>query len=154
MAYSTGAHLCAVTLDAETGMVKIWKYVVVEDCGRMINEAVVEGQLQGGVVHGVGGALLEELDYDEEGNLLSTNFGDYMIPTAPDSPNIEIHHKITPTMANLDGVKGVGESGTIGSYGAVLNAVNDALSQLASTGEVNIAPALPEIVFKASLKLP
>jgi CO/xanthine dehydrogenase Mo-binding subunit len=147
MAYSTGAHLCALTLDVETGMVKIWKYIVVEDCGRMINKAVVEGQLQGGIVHGVGGSLLEELEYDKDGNILSTNFGDYQIPAAVDSPNVEIYHKVTPTTANLDGVKGVGESGTIGSYGAVLNAVNDAISQIRKEGQVNIAPALPEAIF-------
>jgi aerobic carbon-monoxide dehydrogenase large subunit len=150
MSYSSGAHLCALTLDVESGMVKIWKYIIVEDCGRMINEAVVDGQLHGGVLHGIGGALLEELVYDSDGNLLSTNFSDYMIPTATESPNFEIFHKITPSTANLDGVKGVGESGTIGSYGAVLNALNDALSQ-AGHVEVNIAPALPDAVFLAKL---
>ncbi len=149
MAYSTGAHLCALTLDADSGMVKIWKYVVVEDCGRMINEIVVDGQLEGGVVHGIGGALLEALDYDKDGNLLSTNFGDYQIPAAQDSPNLEIHHRVTPTTANLDGVKGVGESGTIGSYGAIMNAVNDAISQIKREGQVNVAPALPEAIYKA-----
>jgi len=153
MSYSSGAHLCALTLDMESGIVKIWKYVVVEDCGRMINEAVVDGQLHGGVLHGIGGALLEELVYDSDGNLLSTNFGDYMIPTATDSPSFEIFHKITPSTTNLDGVKGVGESGTIGSYGAVLNALNNALSQVRGGMEVNIAPALPDAIFLAKSAL-
>lgn len=149
MSYSSGAHLCAVTLDVETGKVKVSKYVVVEDCGRMINRLVVEGQIHGGVIHGIGGSLLEELAYDSDGNLLEVTFGDYSIPSSMDSPDVEVYHKTTPSTATLDGVKGVGESGTIGSYAAVMNALNDALSQVRSDARVDIAPALPEQVFNA-----
>ncbi len=149
MSYSSGAHLCAVTLDVESGKVKIWKYVVVEDCGRMINRNIVEGQIHGGVLHGIGGALLEELVYDDDGNLLDPTFKDYFIPDSTDSPDIEVYHKTTPAPATLDGVKGVAESGTIGSYAAVINAVNDAISQVCKAAEVNIAPALPEDICDA-----
>ena len=145
--YSSGVHLCALTLDVELGKVKIVKYVVVEDCGRMINKTIVEGQLHGGVLHGVGGALLERLAYDDEGNLLSSTFMDYNIPTALDSPDIEVFHKTTPSTVALDGAKGVGESGTTASYAAVINALNDALSQAGIGTEMNMAPATPDAIF-------
>jgi len=151
MSYSSGVHLCAVTLDVETGSVKIEKYVVVEDCGRIINRSIVDGQLQGGVVHGVGGALLEGLAYDESGNLLTSTFMDYSIPTSVDSPDIDIIHKATPSTVTLNGTKGVGESGTIASYAAVMNALNDALSQLEMRKMVNIAPATPDIIYTTAL---
>jgi carbon-monoxide dehydrogenase large subunit len=147
MSYSSGVHLCALTLDAELGKVKIVKYFVVEDCGRMINKTIVEGQLHGGVLHAVGGALFERLAYDEEGNLLSSTFMDYNIPTALDSPDVQVFHEMTPSMVTLDGAKGVGESGTNGAYAAVINALNDALSQLGA-GEVNVAPATPDAIFR------
>ncbi len=148
MSYSSGVHLCALTLDVELGKVKIVKYVVVEDCGRMINKTIVEGQLHGGVLHAVGGALFERLAYDSEGNLLSSNFMDYNIPTALDSPNVEVFHETTPSTVTLNGAKGVGESGTNGSYAAVINALNDALSQLGTGAEVNMAPATPDAIFR------
>jgi aerobic carbon-monoxide dehydrogenase large subunit len=150
MSYSSGIHLCALTIDTETGKVKLIKYFVTEDCGRMINKSIVEGQIEGGVIHGVGGSLLEALDYDEQGNLLTTTFMDYSIPTSMDSPNIEISHKVTPSTITLHGGKGVGESGTIGSYAAVINALNDALSEASGkNADVNIAPALPNSVYDA-----
>ena len=151
MSYSSGVHLCVVTLDVETGKVKVEKYLVVEDCGRMINESIVEGQIHGGVVHGIGGALLEQLAYDESGNLLTSTFMDYSIPTSVDSPDVEIFHRTTPSTVTLDGVKGVGESGTIGSYGAVVNALNDALSQVEKSKEINVAPIVPDIIYSAAL---
>jgi carbon-monoxide dehydrogenase large subunit len=147
MSESSGVQLCAVSLDVETGNVKIEKYVVVEDCGRIINRAIVDGQIQGGVVHGVGGALLEWLAYDESGNLLTSTFMDYSIPTSVDSPDVEVFYKTTPSKAALNGAKGVGESGTNASYGAIVNAVNDALSQIGKAKDVNIAPALPDIIY-------
>jgi aerobic carbon-monoxide dehydrogenase large subunit len=147
VSHSNAVQLCALTLDVETGKTKISKYFVVEDAGKMINKSIVEGQVQGGVIHGVGGALLEELAYDEQGNLLTSTFMDYSIPTATDSPDIEIFHKTTPSTFSLDGAKGVGESGTIAAYAAVMNALNDALSQFRKGAEVNICPALPDSVY-------
>ena len=147
--YSSGVQLCALTLDVELGKIKIVRYVVVEDCGTMINKTIVEGQLHGGVLHGIGGALFEKLAYDEEGNLLTTTFMDYNIPEAPGSPDVEVFHRVTPSTATLDGVKGVGESGTNAAYAAVMNAVNDALSQVRPGLELNLAPATPNSIFSA-----
>jgi len=149
MEYSSGVQVCAVTLDVELGTAKIDRFVVVEDCGRMINRQVVEGQLEGGVVHAVGGSLFERLGYDEKGNLLTTTFVDYGIPTAMDSPDIEIFHEVTPAAGTLNGVKGVGESGTIVGYAAVMNAINDALSFVRPGARVDIAPATPSAVYEA-----
>jgi len=149
MTYSSGVHVCALTLDVELGTVKIIKYVVVEDCGRMINRQVVEGQLEGGVVHAIGGSLFEKLGYDEHGNLLTSTFVDYGIPAAMDSPDVEVFHEVTPSADALNGVKGVGESGTIVGYAAVMNALNDALSFIRPGGHVDIAPATPDSIFAA-----
>jgi aerobic carbon-monoxide dehydrogenase large subunit len=148
MAYSSGVHVCALTLDTELGTVRIIRYVVVEDCGRMINRQIVEGQLEGGVVHAVGGSLFEKLGYDEHGNLLTSTFVDYGIPTAMDSPDVEVFHEVTPSDA-LNGAKGVGESGTIVGYAAVMNALNDALSFVRPGAHVDIAPATPDSIFAA-----
>ncbi len=156
--YSSAAHLCAVLLDTETGRVRIEKYAVAEDCGRIINKAIVEGQIHGGVLCGVGGALLEKLVYDDNGNLLTTSFLDYSIPNSSDSISIDIFHKVTPSDC-LNHTKGVGESGTIASYAAVINALNDAVSQFnkgRTTGKeetdlLNIAPAFPETILSAIL---
>ena len=100
-------------------------------------------------MHAVGGALYERLAYDDEGNLVSSTFMDYNIPTAMDSPDVEVFHVVTPSTVTLDGVKGVGESGTNASYAAVMNAVNDALSQIRPGLELNIAPATPDKVYSA-----
>ena len=146
---SSGVHVCAVTLDPELGTVKIAKYVVVEDCGRMINKTIVEGQLHGGVIHAVGGALFERLAYDDQGNLLTSTLMDYSIPTALDSPNVEVFHEVTPSTATLNGAKGVGESGTIAAYAAVMNAINDAMSLIRPGAQVNVAPSTPDSIFSA-----
>lgn len=153
MTYSSGVHLCALTIDAETGVIVFNKYVVAEDCGRIINRAIVDGQLHGGVVDGIGGALLEKMVYDDTGNLLTQSFLDYTIPSSTDSPNIQIFHRSTPSTVSLSLAKGVGESGTIASYAAVMNALNDAISQVhAKTKELNIAPSFPEDVLFAIKK--
>jgi carbon-monoxide dehydrogenase large subunit len=149
MSYSSGVHLCALTLDVELGTVKILRYVVVEDCGRMINKKIVEGQLHGGVVHAIGGSLFEKLVYDGQGNLLTGTFVDYGIPTALDSPDVEVFHEVTPSTAALNGAKGVGESGTIIGYAAVMNALNDALSFVRPGARVDVAPATPDSIFAA-----
>lgn len=147
---SGSVHVCALTLDPETGIAKITKYLVVEDCGRMINRIIVDGQLHGGVVHGLGGALIEKLEYDDDANMLSTTLLNYDIPSATDSPDVRIFHVSTPSSAALDGARGVGESGTIGAYGAAINALNDAISQIKPGIRENDAPATFDLVFSKS----
>jgi carbon-monoxide dehydrogenase large subunit len=120
-------HLCTCEVDVATGEVELLRYIVSEDCGPMINPNVVEGQIAGGTVQGIGGALYESLEYDELGNPVTTTFMDYLLPTAADVPLIEYGHLETPG-PGPGGYKGVGEGGAIGAPPAVVNAVADALS--------------------------
>ena len=123
-----GTHVCVVEIDGETGEPKIVKYVAVDDCGNIINPLLVQGQIHGGLVQGIGQALHEEVVYDENGQLLTGSFMDYAVPRAHDFPEFELDHTVTPSPVNPLGVKGVGEAGTIGSTPAVVNAIVDALS--------------------------
>jgi carbon-monoxide dehydrogenase large subunit len=127
--YSNACHACTVEVDVTTGQVEIIRYVVSEDCGKMINPMVVEGQIAGGVVQGIGGVLYEHAAYDEDGNPLATTFMDYLLPTAAEVPLIEYGHIETPA-TTPGGFKGMGEGGAIGSPPAVFNAVADALAPL------------------------
>jgi carbon-monoxide dehydrogenase large subunit len=127
MTYTNGAHVCEVEVDAATGHVKLNRYVVVHDCGRMINPLMVEGQILGGVVHGIGATLYEWMRYDANGQPLTVSYADYLLPTADVLPSIEIHHMESPTPVNPLGVKGAAESGTIGAPAAIVSAIEDAL---------------------------
>lgn len=129
MIWSNATHVCTCEVDVATGAVKLLRYIVSEDCGPMINPNVVEGQIAGGTVQGIGGALYEELAYDTDGNPVSTTFMDYLLPTATEVPVIELGHVVTPG-PGPGGYKGVGEGGAIGSAPAVVNAVADALAPL------------------------
>jgi CO/xanthine dehydrogenase Mo-binding subunit len=124
---ASGVHAIQVEVDPETAMVRIVRYVVVHDCGRVINPLIVEGQIQGGVAHGIGNAFFEQLRYDESGQLLNASFMDYLLPTASDVPAVEISHTETPSPLNPLGVKGVGEAGCIPTGAAFAQAVEDAL---------------------------
>ncbi|MBV9282920.1 MAG: molybdopterin-dependent oxidoreductase, partial [Chloroflexi bacterium] len=123
-------HAAIVEVDPETGGLAVRRYVVVQDCGTMINPAVVEGQIAGGVAQGIGGALLERLVYDETGQLLTTSFMDYLLPTAAEIPDIEIEHLQTPAPHIPGGMKGLGEAGTVAPAAVLAGAVADALSPL------------------------
>lgn len=125
-----GSHVCEVEVEAETGEVKVLRYVAVDDCGRIINPMIVDGQIHGGVIQGIGQALQEVAVYDENGQLLSGSMLDYAVPRASQMPTIETAKTETPTTVNPLGVKGVGETGTIASTAAVVNAVMDALAPL------------------------
>jgi aerobic carbon-monoxide dehydrogenase large subunit len=128
--YSSGAHAAIVEVDAETGTIRILKYVAVDDCGTMINPMVVEGQVHGGIAHGIGNALLEEVVYDDAGRLATGTLMDYALPRAADVPGLEVHHVVTPSPLNPLGVKGAGEGGTLPAPAAIANAVADALRPL------------------------
>ncbi len=130
LTYTNGAHVAEVEVDPETGGVKLTRYVVVHDCGNMINPMMVEGQILGGVVHGIGATLLEWMRYDEQGQPASVTYADYLLPTADVVPRIEIHHMESPTPLNPLGVKGAAESGTIGAPAAIISAIEDALRPL------------------------
>ncbi|MFN7937944.1 MAG: xanthine dehydrogenase family protein molybdopterin-binding subunit [Bryobacteraceae bacterium] len=125
-----GAHLVVTEVDKDTGAIEIKRYIAVDDCGKVINPLIVAGQVQGGVVQGLGQALYEHGIYDDSGQLLTGEFMDYAIPKASNSPNIEMASTETPTPVNPLGVKGVGEAATIGCSPAVVNSVVDALSPL------------------------
>jgi carbon-monoxide dehydrogenase large subunit len=128
--WSNACHMCLVEVDPDTGAVAILRYVVSEDCGVMINPNIVEGQIAGGVVQGIGGVLLEHMPYDEAGNPLASTFVDYLLPTATEVPEIEYGHIETFSPTNPGGHKGMGEGGAIGSPPALINAIADALAPL------------------------
>jgi aerobic carbon-monoxide dehydrogenase large subunit len=126
--WSGGSHCAIVEVDAETGIVKVERYVVAEDCGALINPAVVEGQIRGGIAQGIGAVLLERSAYDEDGNFQSATFMDYLVPTACDIPRIEIEHLQTVPLDADVNFRGVGEGGMIVAPPTVVNAIEDALS--------------------------
>jgi aerobic carbon-monoxide dehydrogenase large subunit len=140
--WSGGTHACVVEVDPETGVVEILRYVVVEDCGDLINPAVVDGQIRGGVAQGIGIALLENALYDEDANFLAGTFMDYLVPTAMEIPTIEIEHLHGGALAEVNS-RGVGEGGTIAAPPAVVNAVADALGGV----RINALPLTPERVL-------
>ena len=126
-AWPYGTHIAVVEVDVETGEVKLKRYVGVDDVGTILNPMIVEGQIVGGIVQGIGQALFEQAVYDNSGNLVSGTLQDYAMPRAMHLPDIETDHIVTPTPSNLLGTKGAGESGTIGSPASIANAVSDAL---------------------------
>jgi carbon-monoxide dehydrogenase large subunit len=147
--WSNGAHAALVAVDPETGVVELLRYVVVHDCGREINPMIVDGQVRGGVAQGIGGALLEEVVYDEEGQLLNGTLADYLVPTAEEVPPVELERRETPSPLNALGIRGVGEGGAIVPPAAIANAVEDALSRLGGAeppGVVRRTPLTPPYV--------
>lgn len=127
--WAQATHVCWVEIDPDTGKVTIPRYLVAEDCGEMINPAIVEGQVRGGVAQGVGAVLLEKSSYDDEANFQAGTFLDYLVPTAMEIPEIELHHVDTPSDIQAN-YRGVGEGGMIGAPAAITNAIEDALHHL------------------------
>jgi aerobic carbon-monoxide dehydrogenase large subunit len=125
--FTNGVHVSHVEVDVETGMVKLLKHWVVEDCGRVLNPMLADEQIRGAVVQGIGGVLFEECLYDAGGSLRNGNMADYLVPMAAEMPDIEVAHIETPTATSQLGAKGAGEAGTAGAPAAVMNAINDAL---------------------------
>ena len=128
LTYSGAAHAVEVEVDAGTGRVRFRRYVVVSDCGTLVNPMMVDGQIAGGVVHGVGNALFEWMGYDAAGQPLTTSFGEYLMPTAAEAPSVELLYEHSPTPLNPLGVKGVGETGTVPAAAAIVSAIEDALA--------------------------
>jgi carbon-monoxide dehydrogenase large subunit len=130
MTYTNGTHVVEAEVDRATGAVRLNRYVVVHDCGCVINPMMLDGQVLGGVVNGIGMTLLEWMRYDADGQPLTVNYADYLLPTADTVPAVEVHHMESPSPANPLGVKGAAESGTIGAPAAIVSAIEDALSPL------------------------
>ncbi|SFE42138.1 xanthine dehydrogenase family protein molybdopterin-binding subunit [Thermoflexibacter ruber] len=145
--YPYGAHIAVVEVDIETGKVNLKRFVACDDVGNIINPMIVEGQIHGGVVQGIGQALFEEAIYDDNGQLLTGSYMDYTMPRADDVPSFEVDRTITPCPHNPLGVKGAGEAGTIGSAPAVVNAVLDALAPF-NIKDIKM-PLTPQRVWKA-----
>ena len=144
--FPNATHVAVVEVDRATGGLKILRYVVVEDCGKMINPMVLDGQIAGGVAQGLGGAIFEHLVYDDEGQLLTTSFMDYLVPSAADVPTIEIGHHETYNDRVPGGFKGAGEGGAIAPWGAIGNAITDALMPFGA--RATELPFSPERVYR------
>ncbi len=142
-----GAHACIVDIDAETGKVSVLRYVAVDDCGNPVNPLLIDGQVHGGVVHGIGQALYEQVHYNDDGQLITGTFVNYALPTAAELPSFETDRTVTPSPVNSMGVKGVGEAGTIAASAVVTNAVIDALRPL-GVDYINM-PLTPRRVWEA-----
>ncbi len=145
--FPAGCHICEVEVDPDTGVVEVVGYTAVDDFGNIVNPMIVEGQVHGGVVHGIGQALLECCVYDDEGQLLTGSLMDYMMPRADNVPSFTVGYTVTPSPHNPLGVKGCGEAGAIGAPPAVINAVIDALAEIGVT-DMSM-PATPEVVWQA-----
>lgn len=142
--YAAGVHAAVVRVDVETGEVELLRYVVSHDCGRVVNPMIADGQIVGGVMQGIGGALYEHLAYDDDGQLHSGSFLDYLLPTASEAPQFALAHLDVPSPLNALGVKGLGEGGAIGPMAAIANAVEDALRELGVV--IRETPLSPERV--------
>ncbi|WP_417209792.1 xanthine dehydrogenase family protein molybdopterin-binding subunit [Antarctobacter sp.] len=145
--FPNGCHICEVEIDEATGETRIDRYLATNDVGQVVNPLLLEGQVHGGIMQGIGQALMERVIYDDEGQLLSGSFTDYCMPRADDVPFFDIRNRSTQTALNGIGAKGVGESGCAGSLGSVMNAVIDALSTVGVT-HIDM-PATPETVWRA-----
>jgi carbon-monoxide dehydrogenase large subunit len=146
LTFPFGSYICVVDIDRGTGMVKIRRFVAVDDCGNIINPMIVDGQIHGGLTMGMAPALLEEISYDENGNIQGGSFMDYLLPTAVETPKWETDKTVTPSPHHPLGAKGVGESATVGAPPAIVNAVVDALAHL-GVRHIEI-PITPEKVWR------
>jgi carbon-monoxide dehydrogenase large subunit len=146
LTFPFGSYICVVDIDRGTGMVKIRRFLAVDDCGNIINPMIVDGQIHGGLTMGMAPALLEEISYDENGNVQGGSFMDYLVPTAMETPSWETDKTVTPSPHHPFGAKGVGESATVGAPPAIANAVVDALAHL-GVRHIDI-PITPEKVWK------
>ncbi len=147
LTFPSGAYICVVDIDKETGVIHVRRFVAIDDCGHIINPMIVQGQVHGGLTQGIAPAMYEELIYDEDGNILNGTLMDYLVPTAVESPKWETGHVVTPSPHHPIGAKGVGESPTVGSPPAIANAIMDALAPF-GIHHIDI-PITPFKVWKA-----
>ena len=143
---ATAAHLAVIEIDPDSYQVTVQRFLVAEDCGRLINPMIVDGQVHGGVAQGIGAALYEEVVYNDEGQNVTASLVDYIIPTAAEVPPIEVTHVEGESLTTLGGFRGMGEGGTIGAPAAVANAIADALAPLGI--EIHELPVSPERLFR------
>jgi carbon-monoxide dehydrogenase large subunit len=146
-AFTNGIQASSLEVEPETGMIRLLGHWVVEDCGTMLNPQLVDEQVRGGVVQGLGAALFERCRYDERGQMLNANMADYLVPMAAEMPDIVVGHITSPTADGELGAKGAGEAGTAGAAAAVANAVNDALRPFGA--RITEIPLTPEVVLRA-----
>ncbi len=146
-AFTNGIQASWLQVDVETGFIKLLRHWVVEDCGTIINPQLVDEQIRGGVVQGLGAALFEKCIYDERGQLTNANMADYLVPMSGEMPDIDVAHVVSPTLESELGAKGAGEAGTAGAAAAVINAVNDALRPFGTV--VTEIPLTPELILRA-----
>jgi carbon-monoxide dehydrogenase large subunit len=154
LTYPFGAYICVVDIDPETYHVKIRRFIAVDDCGVRINPMIVDGQIHGGLAEGIGIALMELISFDEEGNCLNSSFMDYLIPTSMECPTFELGETVTPSPHHPLGAKGVGESPTVGSPPAIVNAIIDALRQQHPDVTHIDMPCTPDRVWAAAMGHP
>jgi aerobic carbon-monoxide dehydrogenase large subunit len=149
--FTNGVQVSYVEVDTDTGFVKLLKHWAVEDCGRVINPMLVDEQMRGAIVQGIGGVLFEECLYDENGSMRNGNMADYLVPMASEMPDIIVDHIQSPTKTSQLGAKGAGEAGTAGAPAAVMNAINDAIASF----NVSVAsqPITPEKILIALGKI-
>ncbi|MGH2735557.1 MAG: molybdopterin cofactor-binding domain-containing protein, partial [Actinomycetota bacterium] len=145
--WASGTQAAVVEVDEETGFVTLVDYATVDDCGQMLNPMIVEGQVHGGIAHGIGNALFEEAVYDDQGQLLSSTYMDYLLPTSAEMPHIKVDHQTFPSERNPLGVKGVGEGGAVAAPAAIANAIVDAFRPLKVM--IDRAPVTPQSVLDA-----
>ncbi|MEA2738752.1 MAG: aerobic carbon-monoxide dehydrogenase large subunit [Acetobacteraceae bacterium] len=146
-AFTNGVQASYLAVDTQTGMIRLLGHWVVEDCGTILNPQLVDEQVRGGVVQGLGAALFEQCRYDERGQMLNASMADYLVPMAAEMPDIAVSHVVSPTADSELGAKGAGEAGTAGASAAVANAVNDALASFGVT--ITEIPLTPEVVLRA-----
>ena len=147
---ANGVQASYLEVDTDTGIVRLLNHWVVEDCGRVLNKQLVDEQIRGGVVQGLGAALFEHCIYNNEGQLCNATLADYLVPMAGEIPDIEIAHVETPQQGTALGVKGAGESGTVGALPAVWCAINDALRPL--NVQITEQPFTPQVILQALRK--
>jgi carbon-monoxide dehydrogenase large subunit len=146
--YPNGTHICEVEIDPETGVTDVLAYTIVDDFGVVVNPLLLEGQVHGGIVQGIGQALLERTVYSDDGQLVTASLTDYAVPRADDVPSFHFETRNVPCKGNPIGIKGAGEAGTIGACPAVMNAVIDALRRSVGITSLDM-PATPEVVWRA-----